>query len=30
VTGLSGEVEERCFLPARDVSVPGTLQLALP
>jgi len=26
VTGLSGEVEERCFLPARDVSVPGTLK----
>ena len=26
VSGLSGEVEERCFLPARDVAVPGTLK----
>jgi len=26
VTGLSGSVEERCFLPGRDVSLPGTLK----
>lgn len=26
VTGLSGEVEERCFAGGRDVSVPGTLK----
>ena len=26
VTGLSGEVEERCFLPGKDVAVPGALK----
>ena len=26
VTGLSGQVEERCFAPGRDVSLPGTLK----